>query len=86
MLVRHNVRGLKHAAAVALVMLVAACDLGNPQPSPSPSGSPAPNPAATQAGDLRTHLDLLLGEQVMIVAKQAVAAVKATNVVVELPV
>ena len=79
MLVRHNVRGLKHAAAVALVMLVAACDLGNPQPSPSPSGSPAPNPAATQAGDLRTHLDLLLGEQVMIVAKQAVAAVNHTD-------
>ena len=79
MLVRHNVRGLKHAAAVALVMLVAACDPGNPQPSASPSESPAPNPAATQAGDLRTHLDLLLGEQVMIVAKQAVAAANHTE-------
>src|SRR4051794_24432142 len=56
------------------MMLMAACDLSNPQPSPSASGSPAPNPAATQAGDLRTHLDLLLGEQVMIVAKHAVAA------------
>jgi hypothetical protein len=49
------------------------------QPSPSPSLSPAPNPAATQAGDLRTHLDLLLGEQVMIVAKQAVAAANHTD-------
>jgi hypothetical protein len=79
MLVRHNVRGLKHVAAVALMLVVAACDVGNPQPSPSPSESPAPNPAATQAGDLRTHLDLLLGEQVMIVAKQAVAAANHTD-------
>ncbi len=79
MLVRHNVRGLKPAALAALVMLVAGCDLANPQPSPSPSESPAPNPAATQAGDLRTHLDLLLGEQVMIVAKQTVAAANHTD-------
>lgn len=70
---------MKHFAAVALVLLVAACDPGNPQPSASPSESPAPNPAATQAGDLRTHLDLLLGEQVMIVAKQAVAAANHTE-------
>jgi hypothetical protein len=64
---------------IALVMLVAACDVGNPQASPSPSASPAPNPAATLAGDLRTHLDLLLGEQVMIVAKQTVAAANHTD-------
>jgi len=33
----------------------------------------------TQAGDLRTHLDLILGEQVMIVAKETVAAVNHTD-------
>jgi len=64
---------------VALVVLLGACDVGNPQPSPSASDSPPPNPAATQAGDLRTHLDLLLGEQVMIVAKHAVAAANHTD-------
>jgi hypothetical protein len=37
------------------------------------------NPAATLAGDLRTHLNLLLGEQVMIVAKESVAAVNHTD-------
>ena len=83
MLNRHNVRDLKPAAAVfaALVMMlaVAACEVGNPQPSPSPSESPRLNPAATQAGDLRTHLDLLLGEQIMIVSKQAVAAANHTD-------
>jgi len=82
MLNRHNVGGLKPAAvlsALVTLLLVAACELGNPQPSPSSSESPRPNPAATQAGDLRTHLDLLLGEQVMIVAKQAVAAALHTD-------
>jgi hypothetical protein len=70
---------LRLLALVALVLVVAACDPGSPQPSPSPSKSPAPNPADTRAGDLRTHLDLLLGEQVMIVAKQAVAASSHTE-------
>ena len=37
--------------------------------------TPAANLGLTQAGDLRTHLDLILGEQVMIVAKETVAAV-----------
>jgi len=70
---------LRGAALIALVMAVAACDVGNAHPSPSPSTSPVPNPAATLAGDLRTHLDLLLGEQVMIVAKQTVAAANHTD-------
>jgi hypothetical protein len=70
---------LKGAALIALVLAVAACDVGNPQPSPSPPASPVPNPAGTLAGDLRTHLDLLLGEQVMIVAKQTVAAANHTD-------
>ena len=39
----------------------------------TPTGSG--NPAASKAADLRTELDLLLGEQVMLVAKQSAAAV-----------
>jgi hypothetical protein len=35
----------------------------------------SPSPAQTLAADLRTHLDLLLGEHVMIVAKETAAAV-----------
>jgi hypothetical protein len=44
--------------------------------SPSPIGSPTPsaNPANSKAADLRTHVDLLLEEHVMVVAKQAAAA------------
>src|ERR1041385_2754307 len=60
-------------------MTLAACDVGNAHPSPSPSTSPVPNPAATLAGDLRPPLCPLLGEQVMIVAKQTVAAANHTD-------
>ena len=35
----------------------------------------SPSPAQSLAADLRTHLDLLFGEHVMIVAKESVAAV-----------
>lgn len=42
--------------------------------SPSTSVIVSPSPAQTLAADLRTHLDLLLGEHVMIVAKESVAA------------
>src|SRR5439155_672078 len=35
--------------------------------------------AGTQAADLRTRLDLLLGEQVMIVAKESAAAVNHSD-------
>jgi hypothetical protein len=38
------------------------------------SPTPSPTPAGSKAADLRARLDLLLGEQVMVVAKQAVAA------------
>lgn len=58
--------------------MLVACESGN-QPTPSPTPSPRPNPADTRAGDLRTHLDLLLGEQVMIVAKHATAAINQTD-------
>lgn len=60
------------AAAVPLILLaLSACNLqSNPTPSPSPT--PA---AQSPAADLRAHLDLLLAEQVMIVAKESAAAV-----------
>jgi hypothetical protein len=62
---------LKAAAVPLIVLALGACNLqNNPAPSPSPT-SAAQSPAA----DLRTHLDLLLAEQVMIVAKESAAAV-----------
>jgi hypothetical protein len=61
---------LKTVRALALAAFVlAACSnssAGIPVPSPSP--------AASKAADLRTRLDLLLDEHVMLVAKQAEAA------------
>jgi len=72
---------LKVAGALAAIgLLLAACEPGtNPTTSTTPSNSPIVNPAATLAGDLRTHLNLLLGEQVMIVAKETIAAVNRTD-------
>jgi hypothetical protein len=64
---------------VATSLLLAGC---NSTPNPAPSVSPSPTPAnlaLTQAGDLRTHLDLILGEQVMIVAKESAAAVNRSD-------
>jgi hypothetical protein len=45
------------------------------------TGTPTPtaNPADTKAADLRIRLDLLLGEHVMVVAKQAAAAVNRND-------
>jgi len=75
---------LKPLRLPALAILVlAACTPGSigSTPSPSPSGSPGPTarPAASKAADLRTQLDLLLGEHTMLVAKQAVAASNHTD-------
>ncbi len=80
MLVRPQCAGLKLAGALAAIaLMVVGCDPTAP-PAPSPASSPSPaNPAATLAGDLRTHLNLLLGEQVMIVAKESVAAANHTD-------
>ncbi|MEA2627630.1 MAG: hypothetical protein QOJ10_90 [Chloroflexota bacterium] len=39
--------------------------------------SPSPNPADSKAADLRTRLDLLLGEHVMVIAKESSAARRA---------
>ncbi|TMF65734.1 MAG: hypothetical protein E6I17_12385 [Chloroflexi bacterium] len=72
---------MKVAVALGVVsLLLAGCD---PTPGPAPLASASPTPAAnlglTQAGDLRTHLDLILGEQVMIAAKETVAAVNHSD-------
>jgi hypothetical protein len=65
------------------VALLAACGPSatgaSPTPTPSASASPTARPADSKAADLRTQLDLLLGEQVMVVAKQAVAAANHTD-------
>jgi hypothetical protein len=66
-----------------MIALLAACgpSAASPTPTPRPAASPSPTarPADSKAADLRTQLDLLLGEQVMIVAKQAVAASNHTD-------
>jgi hypothetical protein len=69
---------LRQGVLAVLAFVLLACDTGG-QASASPTPTPAPNPADTRASDLRTHLDLLLGEQVMLVAKQAVAAINQTD-------
>ena len=80
MLVRHNVRGLRLAVLSALAFVLLACSNSGSEGGPSSSGEPAAlNVASTQAADLRTRLDLLLGEQVMIIAKESVAAVNHTD-------
>ena len=65
------------ALAAVVVIVLAGCS-SSPNPSTNASasrtGSPA-RPADSKAADLRIRLDLLLGEQVLIVAKQSAAAV-----------
>lgn len=65
--------------AAAVVLTGAACTSAtHATKSPSSSASTVVSPTApavtSQAADLRTHLDLLLGEQVMIVGKETAAA------------
>ena len=63
--------------AITAVLLTACSMWGSgPMQSPIPiqSAFPSPTPANSKAADLRTKLDLLLGEHVMVVAKQATAA------------
>jgi hypothetical protein len=68
------------ALAVLVLFACTPFDTGS-NPSPSPTGSPVPSarPADSKAADLRTQLDLLLGEHAMVVAKQAVAATNHTD-------
>ena len=67
-----RVRGVGAAALAVLLASACAASPSGVAPSPSPSGSVV---AMSKAADLRTHLDLLLAEHVMIVAKQSAAAV-----------
>jgi len=62
----------------AFVILAAALVSCSGPPSPAAALIPS-TPAKSQAGDLRTRLDLLLGEHVMIVAKESAAAVNHTD-------
>lgn len=66
---------LRPVAALLLAAAMAGCNLQN-----TPTNKPSPTSLAhSQAADLRTHLDLLLAEQVIIVAKQAAAAVNHSD-------
>jgi hypothetical protein len=70
------------APALAVLVLFACTPFSTSStPSPSPASSPVPTarPADSKAADLRTQLDLLLGEHAMVVAKQAVAAANHTD-------
>jgi hypothetical protein len=64
-------------------VLMTACSIWGTGPIQSPipmaSASPSPTPANSKAADLRTKLDLLLGEHAMVVAKQATAAANKTD-------
>lgn len=61
--------------AVLGLMVVACSGSGNDTTSSSSRTSSPPSTAVlSQAADLRTHLDLLLGEHVMIVAKESAGA------------
>lgn len=68
-------------ALAVLVLAACAPGISGSTSSPSASGSPAPTarPADSKAADLRTQLDLLLGEHTMLIAKQAVAASNHTD-------
>ena len=66
---------LRLGAVLLIAASLGACNLENaPPPSPSPTSA-----AHTPAADLRTRLDVLLSEQVMIIAKQAAAAVNHSD-------
>jgi hypothetical protein len=75
---------LKPIRVVALAaLLLAACSNAGSGAIHSPiaitTASPTFNPADSKAADFRTRLDLLLGEHVMLSAKQAVAASNRTD-------
>jgi hypothetical protein len=66
---------LRLGAVLLIAAALGACNLENaPTPTPNPT-----SPAYTQAADLRTHLDLLLSEQVMVIAKETAAAVNHSD-------
>lgn len=66
---------LRPVAAFLLAAAMAGCNLQS-----TPTSKPSPTSLAhTQAADLRTHLDLLLAEEVIVIAKQAAAAVNHSD-------
>ncbi|MEA2655556.1 MAG: hypothetical protein QOI23_921 [Chloroflexota bacterium] len=65
------------AAAVAALLLFACTVSRGPVASGTRLTSPSPNAADSKAADLRTRLDLLLGEHVMVIAKESSAAGRA---------
>jgi hypothetical protein len=65
---------LRLAALGALTVVLLACSNSSAGPVSVASPSAARNAASTPAADLRVQLDLLLAEQVMIVAKESAAA------------
>lgn len=76
MLIRHNGAVLRLLALVMLASATLACGVQTVQ---APAVTVDANPAFTPAADLRTHLNLLLAEHVMIVAKETEAAVNHSD-------
>jgi hypothetical protein len=75
---------LKPIVSLAIAaLLLGACTMARPGPTPTPipisSPTPSATPADSKAANLRIQVDLLLGEHVMVVAKQAVAASNHTD-------
>jgi len=72
---------VKAAAAFAALLLVACSGSGSTTASSSRTSSPSTGSglAFTKASDLRTRLDLLFGEQVLMVAKETAAAAYGTD-------
>jgi hypothetical protein len=62
------------AAALAAVTLAGCTISGGPTASDARITTPKPNPADSKASDFRTRVDLLLGEHVIVIAKQSSAA------------
>jgi hypothetical protein len=65
------------AAALAALTLLGCTTSRAPVASGARLTSPSPNPADSKAADLRTRMDLLLGEHVIVIAKESSAAQRA---------
>jgi hypothetical protein len=65
------------AAALATLTLAGCTISGGSKASGARLTTPIPNPADSKAADFRTRMDLLLGEHVIVIAKQSSAARRA---------
>ena len=70
---------LRLVAALALLVVACSNTTSDTNTPSSARTNPPSAPVESQAADLRTHLDLLLGEQVMIIAKETAAAVNHSD-------